>query len=64
MKKLAAFALLVSVMVPSLSYAQCGTCPAPAPTCAPCPTACAPVCTQPVCKTCICCPVIKGFLNW
>ena len=64
MKKLSTLALLGAIfLAPSMASANygCNTC-APEPACAPCA---APVCMQPVCqvKTCICCPVIKGFLD-
>lgn len=67
MKKLTAFALLGAICVlPSVGNAAvCGpVCPT---SCAPCKPVCAPVCVQPVCRTtttsCVCCPVIRGFLD-
>lgn len=55
-------ALAFLVAIPTIGNAAvCGTtCPAPAPTCAPCP---AQVCTQPACVVTYCCPVIRGFAN-
>lgn len=65
MKTLTALALLVAVVAPTMSNAGCNTC-APAPTCNTCAPVAVQRCYEPVCKTCICCPKVQGFLerNW
>lgn len=64
MKKLTAFALFGAItLASSMSYAGCNTCAAPAPTCNTCAPTVAPVCMEPVCQVCKCCPKIKGFLD-
>lgn len=59
MKKLTALALFTMMLAPTLGSAQCNTCPAP--TCNTCAPVVEKVCMQPVCQTCKCCPVIRGF---
>jgi hypothetical protein len=68
MKTLTALALLVAVVAPTIGNAAwnntgCNTC---APTCNTCAPVAVQKCYEPVCKTCICCPKVQGFLerNW
>lgn len=61
MKTLSTLALLAAIMIPSVSYAACGVCPAPAPTCAPVCDPAPVTCMRPVMEKCICCPKIRGF---